>query len=174
MANNKFLDNFLEFLRTAGSLTKGILAGESMHYLDMRVGGHDPHKIYKGFRNMRDRKIVRELGRGRYIFTGSGRQWLKHKTAGYFKNQQKIWDHKWRVVLFDIPQEISGSRRKFRGKLLSIGFRPIQKSVFVFPYPCEEEVSMFARSLNVNDYVDMMITESPGFKEKELLKLFEL
>ena len=174
MAQSKFLDNFFEFLHTAGSLTEGILNGESMHYLDLRVGGYDPNKIYKGFYNLRQRELVKSIGQGRYKFTAQGCNWLEKKMKKYFRNRYKKWDHKWRVVIFDIPQEISSARKKFRHRLVTMGFYPIQKSVFVFPYPCEEEVGDIANSLKVDDYIDMFNAEFPGFREKELLKLFDL
>lgn len=174
MAQGKFLDNLFEFLRTAGSLAEGILNGESMYYLDLRVGGYDPNKIHKGFYNLRQRKLVKSVGQGRYRFTTQGRSWLEKKMSRYFRNRHRKWDHKWRIVIFDIPQEISSARKRFRHRLLTIGFYPIQKSVFVFPYPCEEEVSDIASSLKVNDYIDMFVAEFPGFREKELLKFFEL
>ena len=50
----------------------------------------------------------------------------------------------------------------------------IQKSVFIFPYPCEEEISDVANKLKVGDYVDLIIADSAGFKEKEFLKVFDL
>ena len=50
----------------------------------------------------------------------------------------------------------------------------IQKSVFIFPHPCFEEISDIAASLKVSDYIDIITAETAGFKEKELLKIFSL
>ena len=50
----------------------------------------------------------------------------------------------------------------------------IQRSVFVFPYPCEEELSDICEQLQIGDYVDMVTAESIGSREEELIKLFKL
>lgn len=51
------------------------------------------------------------------------------------------WDKKWRIIIFDIPE---GQRRiardALRNKLKKLGFYLIQKSVWVYPYPCEKEI----------------------------------
>ena len=85
-----------------------------------------------------------------------------------------VWDRKWRIIIFDIPQELHRERIKFRRKLKSMGFFMLQKSVFVFPYPCNEEITDLSNILGVTDYVDIIIAESPGLKEQELLKIFNL
>lgn len=174
MARDSFVKNLVETLRALGSLTEGILAGESMHCLDLRVGGFNPNKLYKGFENLRRRNIVRAGGNGNYTFTRKGREWIRENQLTYFKTRFKKWDKKWRIVIFDIPQEKSLARQKFRRRLKTLGFHPIQKSVYIFPYPCEEEVGLVAEKLEISDYIDLFIAEFPGFKEKELLKFFDL
>ncbi|MFC1757127.1 CRISPR-associated endonuclease Cas2, partial [Patescibacteria group bacterium] len=51
-----------------------------------------------------------------------------------------IWDGKWRLVLFDVPEKRRNARDALRNKLQELGFRELQKSVFVFPYPCRDEI----------------------------------
>ncbi|MEK7099075.1 MAG: hypothetical protein AAB916_00995 [Patescibacteria group bacterium] len=59
---------------------------------------------------------------------------------------QEQWDGIWRVVLFDIPERNKWAREGMRQSLKRMGFYPLQKSTFVFPYPCREEVA-FLRNL---------------------------
>jgi DNA-binding transcriptional regulator PaaX len=52
----------------------------------------------------------------------------------------KRWDGVWRLIIFDIPEKLKVKREAFRGKLREFGFYPMQKSIWVYPYPCEKEV----------------------------------
>ena len=139
--------------------------------------GSDHYKnsrTYKGFRNLEGRNIIRRLGDDKFVFTNKGRQWLKRSATRYFRNRHKIWDHKWRVIIFDIPTELHKERNRFRVKLKSLGFFMLQKSVFVLPYPCEEELGDICSRLRVSEYVDIITAESVGFRTKELLEVFSL
>lgn len=55
---------------------------------------------------------------------------------------QKKWDGKWRLIIFDIPEKKRIKRDAFRGKLKEFGFFLLQKSIWVYPYPCEREVKI--------------------------------
>ncbi|MFA6325161.1 MAG: hypothetical protein WCX46_02960, partial [Candidatus Paceibacterota bacterium] len=52
------------------------------------------------------------------------------------------WDKKWRLVMFDIPEKKKRVRDLIRFHLKRIGFVQIQGSVWIYPYPCEEIVSI--------------------------------
>ena len=164
----------MTIIKTSGSLAGGIIAGEPFDFLDLRLRGIDPHEVRQGFYNLQQRRYIIFNKKRGYTFTKKGQTWLKNENLRYFKNQFTKWDKKWRVVIFDIPQEKSLQRQSFRRKLVLMGFQPIQKSVFVFPYPCEEEIAIIARELNITNNIDILLAESPGFKEEELLKTFDL
>lgn len=50
------------------------------------------------------------------------------------------WDGLWRIIIFDIPDTHKSAREGFRERLRALGFYPLQKSVFIYPYPCEREL----------------------------------
>lgn len=85
------------------------------------------------------------------------------------------WDGKWHVVVFDIPEKLRSARRAIQRKMLSMGFYPMQKSVFVHPFPCEAEIEFLKDFFNIKPCVDILIAhEMPNGKViyyfKELLK----
>ncbi len=85
------------------------------------------------------------------------------------------WDKKWRVVAFDIPEKFRSARRAIQKRMVSMGFYPMQKSVFVHPFPCEAEIEFLKDFFNIKPYVDILIVhEMPNGKAiyyfKELLK----
>ena len=50
------------------------------------------------------------------------------------------WDGKWRIVVFDIAEEKRNKRDFLRRRLSWLGFRELQKSVWVFPYDVKKEL----------------------------------
>jgi DNA-binding transcriptional regulator PaaX len=55
------------------------------------------------------------------------------------------WDEQWRLVSYDISQENRSKRRKVRKKLLEVGFKQLQRSVWVSPLAVEGYLSSFCR-----------------------------
>lgn len=53
----------------------------------------------------------------------------------------KHWDGRWRVVIYDVPDAKKALRNVFRDTLRSLGFYRLQESVWLYPYPCEREVT---------------------------------
>lgn len=56
------------------------------------------------------------------------------------------WDGTWRVVIFDVPEKYKKLRDTFRMRLGQLGLYQLQKSVYVSPYPCFNEIE-FLREL---------------------------
>ncbi len=171
--NKKFIIKLLEVLGNFNKEFIPIFSRESWYYKDLRLGGFDPDKIYHNLGNLRFRGIL-EGRDGNFKFTKKGIEWAMNSAKRYFQLRYKNWDHKWRVIIFDIPQELHRERIKFRRKLKLLGCHMLQKSVFIFPYPCEEELSDIATQLKVSDYIDIIVADNAGFKEAEIKKLFNL
>ncbi len=62
----------------------------------------------------------------------------------------KKWDKKWRVVIFDIPNTSRLIRDIFRRKLKEFGFYRLQQSIWIIPYPCQEEIALLREFLGAN------------------------
>jgi CRISPR/Cas system-associated endoribonuclease Cas2 len=56
------------------------------------------------------------------------------------KLKREKWDGKWRMIFFDIPEKQRFARDVLRDKIKKMGFYELQKSVFIFPYECENEI----------------------------------
>src|SRR3989338_8740607 len=102
-------------------------------------GSLDSGDVYKGFKNLEHRKLIQKKGSD-YKLTKKGVIWCRRLSIKYFQIKHKQWDKKWRVVIFDIPREFNRERDVLRGKLKEFGFYMLQESVFIFPYPCENEL----------------------------------
>ncbi len=83
------------------------------------------------------------------------------------------WDKIWRVVTYDVPITSNKYRDAFRKAIEGIGFIQIQKSVFIFPYECKEEVAIAAQICHVAQYVLYMHAQDVPNATK-LMKRFHL
>src|SRR3989338_1101787 len=87
----------------------------------------------------------------------------------------KSWDGLWRIVLFDIPEYKKMARDALSFKLKSIGFYPLQKSVFIYPFECKKELDFLIEFFELRQYVrlltvnktdiDLHLKEIFGFKK---------
>lgn len=87
----------------------------------------------------------------------------------------KRWDGQWRILLFDVPSRERTKREALRGKLIELGFTMIQKSVWVHPYECSNEVQILKRFFGFNDRaVKVIPVPHLGGDEKRLMKEYQL
>ena len=70
------------------------------------------------------------------------------------------WDKLWRLVIFDIPEDKSPGRKALAAKLKELGFYPIQKSVFIHPYECQDEIDFVAEIFELAPYVRFLRVKS--------------
>ena len=72
----------------------------------------------------------------------------------------KRWDKKYRLVMFDIPQKRKSTRDFVRMFMRECGFLRLQDSVWVFPYDCEELVSLVKADLRIGKDILYVVVES--------------
>jgi len=98
---------------------------------------------------------------------------LKYDLDSLEIKKPKFWDKKWRLVFFDIPEKHKSARNILSAKLKELGFKSIQKSVYIHPYPCLDEIEFIRTSYRIRNYVFLAtLEEMEG--EKRLRKLFKL
>lgn len=69
------------------------------------------------------------------------------------------WDKKWRIILFDIPEKIKKARDALRHSLLSLGCHEYQKSVFVHPFECRDEIDFVIEFYQVRPFVRFIVAD---------------
>ena len=106
--------------------------------------------------------------KGRFVFelTDKGRRVfgeIQRKESQLAKlriSKPPHWDGKWRIVLFDIPdQSHKRARDILRAKLKEWEFYPLQKSAWVCPWPCENEIQLAAELYGISRYVNVVVAE---------------
>lgn len=69
------------------------------------------------------------------------------------------WDGLWRIVIFDIPEYKKKARDALAQKLRTLGFYPMQKSVFVCPFSCKDEVDFLTELFDIRPFVRFIIAK---------------
>lgn len=107
--------------------------------------------------------------------TAKGEVVLKREEIEKLKIAKPVkWDGLWRIVAFDIPTEKKISRDYFRNHLYSLGFYQIQKSVFVYPYPCEREIQELCEFYEIERTVLLMLATYLGGQEVAVRRFFRI
>jgi len=83
------------------------------------------------------------------------------------------WDGRWRVVIFDIKESRSKTRFLLRKTLSEIGFIRLQNSVWIYPYDCEDLISLLKADFKIGKDVLYMIVEKLE-NDWQLKKAFKL
>lgn len=73
----------------------------------------------------------------------------RYEIGDYRITNQKRWDGRWRVVIFDIREECKQKREKVRLQFKRWGFFHLQRSVFVYPFDCEDAIEMLKTAYGV-------------------------
>lgn len=93
----------------------------------------------------------------------------KYQVMNLKIKRPKKWDGKIRVVAFDIPNTQRIIRNTFRGKLKELGFYSSQKSVWLHPFNCKNEVEILKDFLGLNNKQIYFFT-AEKIEDEELLK----
>ena len=125
---------------------------------------YDKRKISQAFSYLKRNNLVilkEEQGKITAELTEDG----KRKVKQYQFNELRItrpesWDKKWRIVIFDIPEKKKKvAREAFRNKLKNLDFFQLQESVWIHPYPCENEIQLAAEIFGVTPFINIIIAD---------------
>lgn len=94
----------------------------------------------------------------------------------YYKiteKKKKKWDGKWRVVVFDVWENARFKRDILRQEIKNFGFIQLQRSVWIYPYECEDFIELLKTNLVFGKNIRYMVVEKLDYDYK-LRKYFKL
>ena len=150
----------------AGFLSMAIVAPNAIQTL-AKLGIINAKKGYRetgGINRARNRLVQEGLlardPKGYLRLTPKGEAKLRQfELEDYDAKKPKHWDHKWRVLIFDIPEKRKGLREKVRRTLRAIGFTRLQNSVWVYPYNCEDLIALLKTDFKIGKDLLYLIVE---------------
>lgn len=83
------------------------------------------------------------------------------------------WDGKFRLFMFDIPEYSHTKRDQLRYLLKREGYKKLQASVFINPYPLNREGIEYLQKTGLINYIRIMRVDDMD-NDKELKKYFDL
>ncbi|MCL5666400.1 MAG: CRISPR-associated endonuclease Cas2 [Patescibacteria group bacterium] len=84
-----------------------------------------------------------------------------------------VWDGKWRIVVFDIPEESKAKRNLLRWLLKKNGYNKLQASVYINPYPLNREAIKYLQETKLIDFIRIIKVEEMD-NDTDLRKKFNL
>lgn len=134
----------------------------ALKMLDKVWEKYDKARLRQSLKRMVDRKIlkIKENGDETSIeISEKGRKLLFRYNFREMKLEKpRLWDGKWRVVIFDVGEERKVFRDALRKKIKLLGLYQLQKSVFVTPYPCEKEIAFLRQYFGIGNEVSCFTT----------------
>lgn len=93
--------------------------------------------------------------------TSAGEAHLRRLTLHEEKRRApRRWDKRWRVLIFDFPEQKKGLREKVRRTLVTVGFARLQDSVWLYPYDCEDLVALLKADFRIGKEMLYLIVEA--------------
>lgn len=135
-------------------------------------------KLESTFQYLRRRGLL-EIKKKNYDIIISLTKKGKERAKKYQIDDLKVriprkWDRKWRLVIFDIPHFQTTERNAFRRKLKELGFYPLQKSVWLYPFDCKKEIEFLRNFFGIEkDQIQVLLVEKIE-DDKKIKKFFNL
>jgi len=101
--------------------------------------------------------ITQDGDRLHYTVTPAGAHRLQQLMLDEIKIEIPTkWDKRWRVVSFDVPVTYSKQRMAFTQKLRGYNFVMLQRSIWVHPAPCFDQIEQLASHYNIMRYCTLL------------------
>lgn len=114
--------------------------------------------------------ISERNGKTKIEITEKGKKRLLEYDFENLSLKTKKPDGKWRLIVFDIPEDKKRSRDAFRRKLLQLNCMRLQDSVFASAYPVKQEVDFLCHYLEISDFVTLAVVSYIERGEKLIFK----
>lgn len=134
-------------LAAAGGLTMALVAPNALQVLEQFgwVKTKRSHKdtINKSIQRLERSGLIQKDASGYITLTKKGQRRVSEiERMRYQLPHPEKWDSKWRVVSFDIKEKRKAVRELLRQTLVAVGFVHLHHSVWVYPYDCEDFLSL--------------------------------
>lgn len=141
---------------------------------DYKKWGHfNKRRLKSELQRLKSTGIIEEFTEeGEIVFrlTEKGKQKLfKYKLEDMVLKSGN-WDRKWRLVIYDIPKGYKNQADAFRRLIKKMELLQIQKSVYLTPYPCKDEIDFLKTMYEIGDYVTVLTVS--GIESEEAYRKY--
>lgn len=127
------------------------------------------YRLRQIIKRLEKQKIVEFTNDGFIKITNNGKQkMLKYQIEDM--NLSFKPDGKWRIIIYDIEEMKRWQRNLFRQMLKKLKFLQLQKSVYLTPFPCENEIEYLRQIFEVG--MEVRIITATGLENEEAYKKY--
>lgn len=152
----------LSIAQSVSDLTSEMLTG-SVCKMYRLMDRNARRRKYRSILSARERLVTVGFLRrnGRFLeLTARGEKKLREWEQYHYKlPRPEKWDGRWRILIFDIPEKRRWIRDRIRDTLLAVGFKRLQRSVWVYPYDCEDFVALLKADFKIGKDLLYMVVE---------------
>ena len=110
-------------------------------------------QVIKRMQNSKLVEIKEENGIPTIKITENGkRKLLKYDIEG-MQLDQSSWDGKWRLIVYDVAKSRKAQSNAFRYLLRKLNILKLQKSVYITPFKCENEIEYLRNFFEIGNEV---------------------
>ena len=161
MKKLRLSNNQREIIKAVGALALISASFFAPNILQVLKPKNDQHRyrFKRSLKRLVDKDFIYLFGEEIHL-TKKGQELLKYiEVDDITFTSPEYWDGKWYLVCYDIPEFKKKERDYFRSKLIQLGFKMIQDSLWVLPYNCKEEIAVIAQSLGIAPFVAYLTTD---------------
>lgn len=162
------IDGILKIIVTGGAVSGAIVAPGTITFTEKPVMKY-LDKLDQRDKERELRRVIRYMQRRGYLIgdyehglkvTKAGKRRLETTSFDKLAIQKPAkWDKKWRLVIFDIPENKRQGRISLTDKLKRLGFQALQQSVWVHPFPCRNEIIAVCIEFGLTKYITYIETD---------------
>lgn len=127
---------------------------------EQRKWGHfNRRKLRAGIKRLQKIGVIQEsTHEGEIIFrlTEKGEKKVAKYRLEELSLQHNKWDGKWRLVIYDIPKGKKHQADAFRRLLKKLQLLQLQKSVYLTPHACKNEIEFLKTLYDIEDHVTLL------------------
>lgn len=102
-----------------------------------------------------------------YTLTDKGLERLQ-RLQFHLLQQTTVWDQKWRIVIYDIPEQHRSARNRVRRLIKQLGFKQKQQSVWVHPLPCLGEFETLRVAYGAEQHILLLEVDHTNIFDEDL------
>ena len=111
------------------------------------------------------RQVIKRMQNSKYIelieedniqvvkITEKGKMKLLKYNIDKMKLDESSWDGKWRLVVYDVVKSKRNNSEMFRKAINNLNLLKLQKSVYLTPFKCDNEIEYLRQIYNVGNEV---------------------
>ena len=128
---------------------------------DVAKKRHPNRRLSQAVSRLISRGLVTKTANNALALTEKGKKYaiLMDQRGRLRFAENRRWDGRWRIVIFDVWERRREARDRLRARLKTIGFIKVQNSVWAYPYECEELIAFAKTELKLGRGLLYLIAE---------------